>query len=56
MKYSIEQFLDFSYKNIIHEKIVLSDVSLLVQKDMMWAGYAEQVLNNYGLSYLRNIT
>ena len=40
LKDCIEQFLNFSYKNIIHDKTILFDAALLVQKNMMQTGYA----------------
>ena len=38
----MEQFLNFSYKNIIDDKIILLDVASLVQKITMRAGYTER--------------
>ena len=48
VKVFIEQFFNFSYKNIILDKIILFDAALFVQKGTMREGYAERVLNNYG--------
>ena len=42
MKDCIEWFFNFSYKNIIHVKLILFDAALLMQKSKMRAGYAEQ--------------
>ena len=45
LKDCIEQFFDFSYKNIC-DKILLFDATLLAQKNTMWGegggGYTEQ--------------
>ena len=38
----MEQFFNFSYKNIMYDKIILFDAALLVQKTTMRAGYAER--------------
>ena len=41
-KYSLKVLLSiFSYKNILHDKIILFDAALLVQKNTMPVGYAE---------------
>ena len=40
--------IQFSYKNIIHDKIILFDTALLVQNNTMRVTLNE-VLNNYGL-------
>ena len=42
LKDCLEQFLNFSYKNNIHDKIIVSYAALLVQKNTMRAGYAER--------------
>ena len=42
LKSCIEQFFNFSYKNVIHENIILFDAALLVQKNTMQEGYAER--------------
>ena len=41
LKNCIEQLFNFSYKYIIHDTI-LFDAALLLQKNMMRTGYAEQ--------------
>ena len=45
LKDCMEHFFNFSYKNIIHDKIILFDAKLLVQKMAMRAGYAERSIN-----------
>ena len=42
LKDCTEHFLNFSYKNTVHNKIILFDAALLEQKNTMRAGYAEQ--------------
>ena len=42
LKDCTEQLFNFSYKNTVHNKIILFDAALLVQKNTMRAGYAEQ--------------
>ena len=42
LKDCIEQLFNFSYKTIIHDKIILFDATLLVQKNTMRASYAER--------------
>ena len=37
-----EQFLNFSYKNIKHDRIILFDATLLVQKNAIREFYAER--------------
>ena len=49
LKDRIKQFFNFSYKNIIHDKIMLSDAPLLVQKTSYGRVTLNEVLNNYGL-------
>ena len=44
LKDCIEQFFNFLYKNI-HDKIILFEAVLLVQKNTMRAGYAERNIN-----------
>ena len=41
LKDCIEKFFNFSYKNIKHDKIILFDATLLVQKNAVRVGYAE---------------
>ena len=38
----LSSFFNFSYKNIIYDKIILFDAALLMQKNTMRTGYAEQ--------------
>ena len=49
LKDRIKQFFNFSYKNIIHDKLMLSDAALLVQKTSYGRVTLNEVLNNYGL-------
>ena len=52
LKDCIEQFFDFSYKNIC-DKILLFDATLLAQKNTMWGEGGvtlNKVLNNYGIT------
>ena len=48
LKYFIEWFFNFSYKNIIHDKTMFFDVPLLVQKTRCERVKLIEVLNNYG--------
>ena len=43
------EFFHFSYKNIIHNKIILFDAALLVEKSTIQGVMLNKVLNNYGL-------
>ena len=47
LKDCVEQFFNFSYKNNIHDKIILLDAALLVRKNTMQAGYAIKKLWPY---------
>ena len=48
LKDCIEKFFNFSYKNIIHDKIILFEAALLVQKKTRFARVSlNEVLNNY---------
>ena len=42
MKDCIEKFFNFSHKNIIHDKIILFEAALLVQKNTIRAGFTER--------------
>ena len=44
----LNSFFNFPYKNIKHDKIILFDVELLVQKNTMRAVTQNKVLNNCG--------
>ena len=48
LKDCMNYFFNFLNKNIIHDKIILFHAAFVVQKNMMRAGYAERILNNYG--------
>ena len=43
LKDCMEQFFNFSYKNIVHDNIILFDVALFVQKNTMRV-YAERII------------
>ena len=49
LKDYIEQFFNLSYKNI-HDKMILFDAALLVQKTRCGRVTLNEVLNKYGLS------
>ena len=42
LKDFMEQFFNFSYESVIHDKIILFDAALLAQKITIRAGYAER--------------
>ena len=44
LKDCMEQFFNFSYKNIVHDNIMLFDVALFVQKNTMRMVYAERII------------
>lgn len=44
-----KHFFNFSYKNILHDKIILFDAALLVQKTRCWPVTFNERLNNYYL-------